>query len=252
MSKQENRVALITGAAGGVGAAAARELVNSGWRLVLTDLHSEHLAEVAQDFEDGVAVSMRLDITDPSSCDAAAACALENFGRLDALVNSAGISQPANSFTQPAADWAKMIEVQLSGAYFIAQSCGRVMAENNGGSIVFIGSTNAEAAFPRRAAYCSAKAGVAMLTKVLAIEWAEQNIRVNSIGPAYVETPMTLRNIDSGNISREAVEKRIPLGRLAKPEDVSNAVSFLLSERSSFITGQTLYVDGGWLAYGYF
>jgi 3-oxoacyl-[acyl-carrier protein] reductase len=118
--------------------------------------------------------------------------------------------------------------------------------------MVFITSTNAEAAFPRRAAYCSAKAGVAMLTKVLAIEWAAQRIRVNAVGPAYVATEMTQRNIAAGNVNETQIKTRIPLGRLAQPADVVDAVSFLLSDRASFITGQSLYVDGGWLAYGYF
>jgi NAD(P)-dependent dehydrogenase (short-subunit alcohol dehydrogenase family) len=120
-----------------------------------------------------------------------------------------------------------------------------------GGAIVFITSTNAEAAFPRRAAYCSAKAGAAMLTKVLAIEWAAQRIRVNAVGPAYVATEMTQRNIEAGNINETQIKARIPLGRLAQPTDVADAVSFLLSDQASFITGQSLYVDGGWLAYGY-
>lgn len=115
-----------------------------------------------------------------------------------------------------------------------------------------ITSTNAEAAFPRRAAYCAAKAGVAMLTKVLAIEWAEKRIRVNAVGPAYVATEMTQRNIAAGNVNAAQIKARIPLGRLAEPADVADAVPFLLSEQAGFITGHSLYVDGGWLGYGYF
>ncbi len=117
--------------------------------------------------------------------------------------------------------------------------------------MVFITSTNAEAAFPRRAAYCAAKAGVAMLMKVLAIEWAYKHIRVNAVGPAYVATEMTRRNIAAGNVSENQIRARIPLGRLAQPADVADAVLFLLSEHAGFITGHSLYVDGGWLAYGY-
>src|SRR5262249_43985403 len=113
-------------------------------------------------------------------------------------------------------------------------------------------SINAEAAFPRRAAYCSAKAGIAMLTKVLAIEWADRRIRVNAIGPSHVATEMTERNIAAGAINEAQIKSRIPLGRLAQPADVADRVSFLMSEQACFITGQSLYVDGGWLAYGYF
>jgi NAD(P)-dependent dehydrogenase (short-subunit alcohol dehydrogenase family) len=121
-----------------------------------------------------------------------------------------------------------------------------------GGAMVFITSANAEAAFPRRAAYCSAKAGLAMLTKVLAIEWAEKGIRVNAVGPTYVATEMTVRNIAAGNVNEAQIKARIPMGRLAQPADIADAVVFLLSDQASFITGQSLYVDGGWLAYGYF
>jgi NAD(P)-dependent dehydrogenase (short-subunit alcohol dehydrogenase family) len=144
-----------------------------------------------------------------------------------------------------------MVDVQLNGAFYFAQACAKRMM-TAGGAIVFITSTNAQAAFPRRAAYCAAKAGVAMLTKVLAIEWADKGIRVNAVGPAYVATEMTLRNIAAGNVSEAQIKGRIPLGRLAQPADVADAVAFLLGEKASFITGHSLYVDGGWLAYGYF
>jgi NAD(P)-dependent dehydrogenase (short-subunit alcohol dehydrogenase family) len=167
------------------------------------------------------------------------------------MVNCAGISKPHDSISLPPADWARMVDVQLNGVFYSAQACAKRMW-TTGGAMVFITSTNAEAAFPRRAAYCSAKAGVAMLTKVLAIEWAAQRIRVNAVGPAYVATEMTQRNIAAGNVNETQIKARIPLGRLAQPADVVDAVSFLLSDRASFITGQSLYVDGGWLAYGYF
>ena len=144
-----------------------------------------------------------------------------------------------------------MVDIQLNGSFYVAQAAARHMWDA-GGAIVFISSINAEAAFPRRAAYCSAKAGVAMLTKVLAIEWAERRIRVNAVGPAHVATEMTVRNIAAGNVSEAQLNARIPLGRLAQPADVADAVSFLLSERAGFITGHSLYLDGGWLAYGYF
>jgi NAD(P)-dependent dehydrogenase (short-subunit alcohol dehydrogenase family) len=191
------------------------------------------------------------DITHPESCDRAAQAAIDRFGQLDGLVNCAGISSPHDSISLAPADWARMVDVQLNGSFYIAQACAKRMWDH-GGAIVFITSTNAEAAFPRRAAYCSAKAGVAMLTKVLAIEWAEIGIRVNAVGPAYVATEMTKRNIAAGNVNEAQIRARIPLGRLAEPADVADAVSFLLSDHAAFITGQSLYVDGGWLAYGYF
>ena len=179
-------------------------------------------------------------------CEGAAQAAVDGFGRLDGMVNCAGISRPHDSISLPPADWARMVDVQLNGAFYAAQACAKRMWAA-GGAMVFITSTNAEAAFPRRAAYCSAKAGVAMLTKVLAIEWAEKRIRVNAVGPAYVATEMTQRNIAAGNIDEAQVKARIPLGRLAQPADVAGAVSFLLSDQaaSSPATRYT-WTEAGW------
>jgi NAD(P)-dependent dehydrogenase (short-subunit alcohol dehydrogenase family) len=248
-----DKVIVVAGGAGGIGAEVSERLALEGANVVIADLHSsavEHKVATLQKAERD-AVGITCDITSPEQCDAAARVAIDTFGSLDGVVNCAGISRPHDSISLPPADWARMMDVQLNGVFYFAQACAKRMI-GPGGAMVFITSTNAEAAFPRRAAYCCAKAGVAMLTKVLAIEWAEQRIRVNAVGPAYVATEMTQRNIAAGNVNEEQIKKRIPLGRLAQPVDVAEAVLFLLSERASFITGQSLYVDGGWLAYGYF
>jgi 3-oxoacyl-[acyl-carrier protein] reductase len=249
----KDRVILVTGGAGGIGAETGARLASAGARIVIADLN----ADLAQTQVDGIvaaggqAISVSCDITNPELCHGAVQAAVDHFGRLDGLVNCAGISRPHDSVSLPPTEWADMVNVQLNGAFYIAQACAKAMWAE-GGAIVFITSTNAEAAFPRRAAYCSAKAGVAMLTKVLAIEWAEKRIRVNAVGPAYVATEMTQRNIAAGNVNEAQIKARIPLGRLARPGDVADAVSFLLSGEAGFITGHSLYVDGGWLAYGYF
>ncbi|MBV9306854.1 MAG: SDR family oxidoreductase [Acidobacteriaceae bacterium] len=250
----KDKVIAVSGGASGIGAEISSRLISEGAHVVIADLNSAQAAANAAAMaarEGQRAIGVGCDISSPEQCEAVAEAAVRHFGKLDGIVNCAGISRPHDSLTLPARDWARMIDVQLSGAFYFAQACARYMLDT-GGAIVFITSTNAEAAFPRRAAYCSAKAGVAMLTKVLAIEWAEKGIRVNAVGPAYVATDMTLRNIAAGNVSEDQIKRRIPLGRLAQPPDVADAVSFLLSEKASFITGQSLYVDGGWLAYGYF
>ena len=228
-------------------------LASEGARVVIADLNAAQAEAKAVSIRTagGQAFGVECDITNPPHCERAAQAAVETFGRLDGMVNCAGISNPHDSISLPPADWARMVDVLLNGAFYFAQACAKRMLQG-GGAIVFITSTNAEAAFPRRAAYCCAKAGVAMLTKVLAIEWAEEGIRVNAVGPAYVATEMTLRNIAAGNVTEAQIKGRIPLRRLAQPADVADAVSFLLSEKASFITGHSLYVDGGWLAYGYF
>jgi 3-oxoacyl-[acyl-carrier protein] reductase len=240
----QNKVIVVSGGASGIGAEVSARLAAEGARVVIADLN------VAQ-AESHAALSVTCDITNPEQCDAVAQAAINAFGRIDGVVNCAGISKPHDSISLPPADWSRMVDVQLNGAFYFIQACAKNMMET-GGAIVFITSTNAEAAFPRRAAYCCAKAGVAMLTKVLAIEWAEKGIRVNAVGPAYVATEMTKRNIAAGNVNEAQIKARIPLGRLAQPADVADAVSFLLSDKASFITGHSLYVDGGWLAYGYF
>lgn len=246
-------VTLVAGGAGGIGAETCLRMAEAGASIVVLDLDAARAGDVVKRIvtSGGHAIGVACDITDPDECEAAAQAAVDHFGRLTGMVNCAGVSRPHDSLSLPPADWARMVDVQLNGAFYLAQSCARRMIPG-GGAIVFITSTNAEAAFPRRAAYCSAKAGVAMLTKVLAIEWAQHGIRVNAVGPAYVATEMTQRNIAAGNVNEAQIKARIPLGRLAEPGDVAHAVEFLLSDKASFITGHSLYADGGWLAYGYF
>lgn len=249
----QNNVIAVSGGANGIGAEVSTRLASQGARVVVADLNTAQAEAKAASIETGGgrAIGVACDITNPEQCETVARAAVETFGRLDGVVNCAGISKPHDSIDLLPGDWARMVDIQLNGAFYFAQACAKQMMKA-GGAIVFITSTNAEAAFPRRAAYCAAKAGVAMLTKVLAIEWAEKRIRVNAVGPAYVATEMTLRNIAAGNVSEAQIKGRIPLGRLAQPADVADAVSFLLGEKASFITGHSLYVDGGWLAYGYF
>jgi len=254
-SSNERRVALLTGAARGIGKGVAAQLIADGFAVVIGDVRGDAAQETAQEFTQtgAQAAAAAVDVTDPSTCAAAVQTAIDAFGRLDVLVNSAGISAPKDTLELTPEEWRRMIDIQLNGAFFASQAAGRAMvAQGRGGSIVQISSINAEAAFPRRAAYASAKAGVAMLVKTLAIEWATHNIRVNAVGPSHTETEMTRANIEKGNIDVASIQRRIPLGRLASVQDVANAVSFLCSDRATYITGQSLYVDGGYLAYGYF
>ena len=247
------KVVAVSGGADGIGGEISSRLASEGACIVIADLAAARAEARAALIVSagGDAIGVGCDVSNPGQCEDVARTAMDRYGRIDSVVNSAGFSKPHDSLSLAPADWARMVDVQLNGAFYFAQACAKRMTDS-GGAIVFITSMNSEAAFPRRAAYCSAKAGVAMLTKVLAVEWAEKGIRVNAVGPTYVATEMTQRNIAAGNVNEREIKARIPLGRLAQPADVADAVSFLLSDKAGFITGHSLYVDGGWLAYGYF
>ncbi|HEY3290195.1 MAG TPA: SDR family NAD(P)-dependent oxidoreductase [Anaerolineae bacterium] len=254
IKKQETRVAVVTGAGQGIGKAVSQHLAKDGYAIVIADIREEVARKTAdeltqQGFQAGFT---RTDVSDPVSGDAMIAGAVAQFGRVDVLVNCAGISKPGPSLDVLPADWQRMMNTQLNGTFFCCQSAGRQMVKQGwGGAIVNITSVTAQAAFPQRASYCTAKAGVDMLTKVLAIEWAQHKIRVNAVGPSHTETEMTRTLISQGVYDIDSVTRRIPMGRLASVDDIANGVAFLVSEKASFITGQALYIDGGYLAYGY-
>jgi NAD(P)-dependent dehydrogenase (short-subunit alcohol dehydrogenase family) len=254
MNSSINKVVVVTGSARGIGKSIATKLGEEGYAVMIADVRGDAAAECANGLtQQGLtAAPVTVDVSDAVACGKMIDETVRCFGRLDALVNNAGISKPQPTLAVSPQDWQRMIDIQLSGGFYCAQAAGQQMVkQGQGGCIVNITSINTEAAFPQRASYCVAKAGMGMLTKVLAIEWAQYGIRVNAVGPAHTETEMTLQNIQRGVVSVDALQKRIPLGRLAKPLDIANAVSFLVSEQASFITGQVLYVDGGYLAYGF-
>jgi 3-oxoacyl-[acyl-carrier protein] reductase len=254
MPEAGRRVAVVTGAAQGIGKAIAQQLSHDGLAVMIADLRFDAAERAAGQLRaaGGDVLSCGADVSDPAACSAMVARAVEAFGRVDVLVNSAGISKPAPTLDITPEDWNRLIGVQMNGPFFCSQAIGRQMiAQGSGGCIVNITSIAAEAAMPQRLSYNCAKAAVAMMTKVLAIEWARYNIRVNAVGPAHTETEMTQNLVAQGLYVPAEIERRIPLGRMAKVQDIASAVAFLISDGASFITGHSLYVDGGYLAYGY-
>lgn len=169
------------------------------------------------------------------------------FGRIDILVNNAGINIPQWAVDVTEEAWDKIIDINLKGLFFCAQAVGKVMMKQKKGKIINISSDAGVVGLPGRVAYCSSKAGVDLLTKVLAIEWAPYNINVNAIGPTFIETPFTKPMFEKPGF-REYVLRNIPLGRIGQPEDVTGAVIYLASEVSNLVTGHVLLVDGGWTA----
>ena len=248
------QVALVTGTGSGIGQATALALAAAGASLVITELpdrlvHAEATAAMIRD-RGGAATPLPLDVTDLAGIERCVAAAANiGSGRLDILVNNAGLNVPQMAFDVTESAWDKVLGVNLKGLFFVAQAVGRHMRDQQpcGGSIVNIASQMGVVGYVKRAAYCSSKAGAINLSRVLAFEWAEYGIRVNAVCPTFVETPLT-RPMFEDVAFKEDVLRRIPLGRLATPEDVAHAVVFLAGQTAAMVTGHALLVDGGWTA----
>jgi NAD(P)-dependent dehydrogenase (short-subunit alcohol dehydrogenase family) len=176
---------------------------------------------------------------------------VEDFGRVDVLVNNAGIGRLGPSMTFPLADWQASLDVLATGVFLCSREFGKVIRDGGGGAIVNISSINGLVAFPMRLAYSAGKAAVISMTKVLATEWSGYGIRVNAVAPGNTETEMVQEAIDQGLIDVDAYMQHTPLRRFARPEEIADAVLYLASDRSRYLTGQVIVPDGGWTAFGW-
>ncbi len=246
----DDKVAIVTGAGSGIGEAIAVAVAEAGADCVPTELPEKiaDLDPVCQAIEKTgrKAYPLPLQLPDSSSIDTLVEKTVQEMGRIDILVNNAGINIPRDALELTEEDWDNVLDVNLKGLFFLSQRVAREMIET-GGKIVNMASQNGVVGYYKRAAYCSSKAGVVNLTRVLAIEWAKFNINVNAVGPTFILTPLTQSTFDDP-VLREDLLKRIPLGRVGKPEDVTGAVVFLASPAADLVTGHTLLVDGGWTA----
>jgi NAD(P)-dependent dehydrogenase (short-subunit alcohol dehydrogenase family) len=247
-----NRVAIVTGSARGLGQALAEGLARQGARVVVCDLNQEGARATADRIRaaGGEAVSIRVDVADAESCNALVRFAAEQLGRVDVLVNNAGIdiAEPAGEVTEEV--WSKILDVNLKGVLNASQSAIRQMrAQGGGGSIINISSIAGLVAIPGLTAYSAAKGGVLLLTRVMALELARENIRVNAIAPGYLENIMEgMRSEHAKPETEERIRTRTPLGRRARLPELVGPVVFLACDAASYVTGTVLAVDGGYTA----
>ena len=249
MSGQSEKVVLITGAARGIGHAAAKRFLAEGWRVALLDIDNETLTRNHQALgADETTLALHCDVSDADAVAAAVAKVVARFGRLDALVNNAGIAIFKPILETTLADWSRVLAVNLTGPFICTQAVAPLMREQGGGSIVNITSISGLRASTLRVAYGTSKAGLAHLTKQQAVELAALGIRVNAIAPGPVDTAMA-KAVHTPQI-RADYHDVIPLNRYGLETELAEAIFFFCSDKASYITGQVLCVDGGFEATG--
>ena len=250
------KVAIVTGAAKGMGKADALKLAGAGAKVVLCDIDLSGCQQVAEEIKNpsagsgrarGESVALRCDISKKADIDAVVAEAIKKFGKIDILVNNAGIF-PSEPFLQMSEqNFEKVIDINLKGSFLMAQACAKEMQKQKSGSIINIASIAAIKGFAGLSHYCASKGGMVAMTKVMAVELAPLGIRVNNIDPGAIDTPGT-RVMDMKEQDRLALVAGVPMKRWGNAEEIANAVLFLASDESSYMTGSTMVVDGGWVA----
>ena len=246
-----SHVAVVTGAARGIGRQVALTLAERGYAVAANDLGVpektlEELERIGADI-----LSIPGDVSDEGTVRRMAGAVMDRFGRVDVLVNNAGISLIAPAEETTLADWRRVIEVNLTGPFLMCREFGKEMLGRGSGSIVNISSVAGLLGVADRAAYNASKHGLVGLTRTLAAEWGGRGVRVNAVCPGWVKTEMDVEDRAGGGYTDADIEGRVPMGRFARPEDVAQAVAYLADpEQSAFVNGHTLSVDGGWFGDG--
>ncbi len=249
MFRLEGKTALITGAASGLGAASAVALARSGADVALSDRPGVSLDDTAAraSAHGRRVLKLAMDICDLAQVREGVAAAERGLGRIDVLVNNAGINRPGPGLDVSEADWDAVFDTNVKGHFFVTQAAARAMVARGSGRVIFVASQAGLVALPGQSLYCASKAAVILLAKGLAVEWAKHGVTVNAVAPTVVETNLTRARLANPEF-RASVLARIPAGRLATPEDVAAAVVYLASDEAGMVTGSVLSVDGGWTA----
>ncbi|MGW0578779.1 SDR family NAD(P)-dependent oxidoreductase [Streptomyces sp. NPDC002920] len=244
------QIALVTGATGGLGDAVSRRLAAEGATVVVTDVDKDRCAELAGQLEaDGArALGLALDVSDEDAWRGVVERVVGELGGLTVLVNNAGIAEMRTVETETRESWDKVIAVTQGGVWLGMKHGGPAIERSGGGSVVNIASIfGTVGGFGSQFSYHAAKGAVRLMTKNAALHWATRGVRVNSIHPGFIETPLS-RELWRGTPRHTAMIEGTPMGRLGRPDEVAGAAAFLASEDASFVTGSELYVDGGWTA----
>ncbi|MBI3967086.1 MAG: SDR family oxidoreductase [Chloroflexi bacterium] len=244
-----NKVGIVTGAGRGIGRAIALGYAQEGAAVVVCDLDATTAAAVAAAIRaaNGRAVALAADVASAVDAQRLVDTALEQFGRLDVMVNNAAIANRKDFLELTEAEWDRLMDVNLKGTFLCGQAAARAMVQSGGGSIVNVSSSNSVVAHGSMVHYAASKGAVKMLTSGMAVALGPRNVRVNALAPSSVDTPMARNMLDSSSAEAQRVA-RIPLGRLAQPEDLVGAAVFLASDDSAYVTGTTIFVDGGRLS----
>jgi NAD(P)-dependent dehydrogenase (short-subunit alcohol dehydrogenase family) len=245
----KNKVAIVTGARRGIGKAIALKLAKSGVKVVVTDIDQKECQEVIEEIEElgEEGLALKLDVTDEENIKDVIQSVKEKFGQIDILVNNAGIFIQKELKDMDTSEIDKILSVDLKGVILCIKNIIPEMKEQKSGKIVNIASVAGFVGFELSSIYCAAKGGIVNMTKELALELGKHKINVNAVAPGVIETDMTNDLLADQNV-KTALLSKIPYGRVGQPEDIANAVTFLSSKESEYITGHTIVVDGGWLA----
>jgi len=255
MAKYEDlqgKVVIITGAGRGMGKSHALKFAENGAKVVVSDIQKEECEKVANEIKEkgGEALAIKCDVSQKEEVEKMVKETIKNWGKIDVLVNNAGIADFKPFLEMTEEDWEKTININLKGYFLCAKACAKEMVKIKSGVIINIASVamgQVGIGFPNLVHYCATKGGITAMTEAMALELAPYNIRVNAVSPGAIDTPM----VDPLKADQKTIEgllARIPMNRMGKSEEVSNLVLFLASDVSSYMTGSTVVIDGGWLA----